>query len=101
MTTLTWAELPKLKDGHPSTEYRRGPIKGFDEYDQPEYEWVPVPCGEWWDGGTVLCQPHYELYCRDYPQGWRYYPGDVCKHGTYTGGCGIDWICGPCELGDG
>lgn len=22
-----------------------------------------------------------------------------CKHGTYVGGCGIDWMCGPCESG--
>ena len=23
-----------------------------------------------------------------------------CKHGTYVGGCGIDWMCGSCESGD-
>lgn len=22
-----------------------------------------------------------------------------CEHGTYVGGCGIDWICGWCEDG--
>lgn len=22
-----------------------------------------------------------------------------CEHGTYVGGCGIDWMCGPCEHG--
>ena len=21
-----------------------------------------------------------------------------CKHGIYVGGCGIDWMCGRCEL---
>lgn len=24
----------------------------------------------------------------------------VCRHGTYVGGCGIDWMCGPCEMDD-
>jgi hypothetical protein len=23
-----------------------------------------------------------------------------CVHGTYVGGCGIDWMCGQCENGD-
>lgn len=23
-----------------------------------------------------------------------------CPHGTYTGGCGIDYLCHACELGD-
>jgi len=23
-----------------------------------------------------------------------------CPHGTYVGGCGADFMCGPCELGD-
>lgn len=23
-----------------------------------------------------------------------------CKHGTYVGGCGIDWMCGACESGE-
>jgi hypothetical protein len=22
-----------------------------------------------------------------------------CEHGTYVGGCGIDWMCGWCEDG--
>lgn len=22
-----------------------------------------------------------------------------CEHGTHVGGCGIDWLCGPCEDG--
>ena len=28
-----------------------------------------------------------------------YYTGR-CKHGVYVGGCGIDYMCGACELGD-
>ena len=35
-----------------------------------------------------------------YPQGWRHYPGDTCKHGVYVGGCGADLMCGACESGD-
>jgi hypothetical protein len=23
-----------------------------------------------------------------------------CVHGTYVGGCGIDWMCGACESGE-
>jgi hypothetical protein len=23
-----------------------------------------------------------------------------CKHGVYVGGCGIDWMCGRCEMGE-
>jgi len=34
-----------------------------------------------------------------YPQGWRYYPGDICKHGTYVGG-DFDCACPACELGE-
>ena len=22
-----------------------------------------------------------------------------CRHGVYVGGCGVDWMCGPCEDG--
>jgi len=27
-------------------------------------------------------------------------PEGYCVHGTYTGGCGIDWLCGACESGE-
>ena len=50
-------------------------------------EWSPC-CGD----SAILA--------REYPQGWAYYPGDTCKHGTYTGGCGIDRMCGACEMGE-
>lgn len=49
------------------------------------------------------CHYCHSCVCRcriKYPQGWKHYPGDVCKHGTYVGGCGIDWMCGPCEMGE-
>lgn len=26
-------------------------------------------------------------------------PEGHCRHGRYLGGCGIDWMCGPCEDG--
>ncbi len=56
-------------------------------------------CGSWHDG-KVLCAPCEARAHLHYPQGWRYYPGDVCRHGTYVGGCGVDWICGRCEYGE-
>lgn len=62
----------------------------------------PVMCGAW-DiglGGNVFCDPCTKDRERQYPQGWRHYPGDVCPHGKYTGGSGVDWMCGPCEMGD-
>jgi len=67
-----------------------------DEYSDP----YPVMCRSWHGGHQVLCDPCEAEAEQRYPQGWRYYPGDVCKHGTYTGGCGIDWMCGPCEMGE-
>ncbi len=27
-------------------------------------------------------------------------PYPYCPHGKYVGGCGIDWMCFPCEMGD-
>lgn len=68
-------------------------------YIDDEQQWEPVPCGEWFDGGIVLCDHHTALASADYPQGWAYYPGDVCPHHKYTGGSGVDWMCGPCEDG--
>lgn len=53
-------------------------------------------CGGFW-GRKLLCDTCERKAEKQYPQGWRYYPGDVCKHGVYTGGSGIDWICGRCE----
>ena len=34
-----------------------------------------------------------------FPQGWKYYPGDVCSHGIYVGG-EYDCACPACELGE-
>lgn len=58
------------------------------------------PCGTWVTGdGRALCDRHETQAQADYPQGWRYYPGDVCEHGVYVGGSGIDRMCGACESG--
>jgi hypothetical protein len=90
----------KLPQGpHDSGEYRKGHAIGVDDYGCMEWEWVPIPCGTW-NNGKVLCDECTAYYEREYPQGWRYYPGDVCRHGMYVGGCGIDWICGACEMGE-
>lgn len=62
---------------------------------------ITVKCGEYFgDRGKVLCDPCENKAKALYPQGWRYYPGDTCKHGTYVGGCGRDLMCGACELGE-
>jgi hypothetical protein len=49
------------------------------------------------DGTCGYCRPLYE---QRYPQGWQSYPGDVCPHGTYVGGCGVDHLCPACEAGE-
>jgi hypothetical protein len=69
-----------------------------DQYGDP----YPVRCGSFNSsrGGTVMCDACEEQAETDHPQGWRYYPGDVCKHGVYTGGSGIDWMCQACEDGE-
>ena len=57
-------------------------------------------CGEYFGGVMALCGEHEAQAKLDYPQGWQSYPGDVCPHGKYTGGCGVDWMCGACEMGE-
>lgn len=57
-------------------------------------------CGKQRHGQIQLCEKCLAKYQKQYPQGWRYYPGDVCRHGVYTGGCGVDRMCPRCESGD-
>lgn len=57
-------------------------------------------CHDMRGGSMVLCDACLAQAEKDYPQGWRGYPGDTCRHGRYTGGCGVDWMCGPCEMGE-
>jgi hypothetical protein len=47
--------------------------------------------------GNAYCENCFEWYQSRFPQGWVSYPGDTCKHGTYVGGCGIDYMCNACE----
>lgn len=79
-------------------KYRYTTDDGVDVYSDPR----PVYCGDWstLQGGTVLCDECEDELKARYPQGWHYYPGDVCPHGVYTGGVGIDLMCPVCELGD-
>lgn len=57
-------------------------------------------CRTWSHGMVQLCATHYAEASKRYPQGWSYYPGDVCPHGNYTGGSGADRMCGYCENGE-
>ena len=64
---------------------------------------ITVTCGDLYTDGhrtqTAQCPTCGAKAIANYPQGWRYYPGDVCKHGTYIGG-DRDCACGKCEMGD-
>lgn len=59
-----------------------------------------INCGDWYGGEVILCGDHEAQAIQRYPQGWRAYPGDICPHGKYTGGSGIDRMCGYCENGE-
>lgn len=61
---------------------------------------IETACGKWWAGERMFCSSCESAYLEKYPQGWVGYPGDVCRHGRYVGGCGIDHICPQCEYGD-
>jgi len=49
--------------------------------------------------GRLRCLNECALEAK-YPQGWRDYPGDICGHGVYVGGCGVDHMCFKCEEGE-
>lgn len=59
-----------------------------------------VECGRTQGGYEQLCDACEHAARKRYPQGWRYYAGDMCRHGAYVGGSGIDWMCGACESGE-
>jgi len=61
---------------------------------------MDVPCGTWYAGERYLCDGCEAKARRAFPQGWRYDPGDTCRHGVYVGGCGPDLMCGRCEAGE-
>jgi hypothetical protein len=51
-------------------------------------------------GDVALCNSCLTRLRKQYPQGWRYTPGDVCKHGCYVGDAyGPDYMCPNCEMG--
>jgi hypothetical protein len=60
---------------------------------------IVVECEQWHRGAQVHCARCSRILRLEFPQGWRYYPGDVCPHGKYIGGCGADLMCGRCESG--
>ncbi len=60
----------------------------------------PVYCGDTRNGEKEYCEECLDYFEKEYPQGWRYYPGDTCRHGMYVGGCGADLMCGACEMGE-
>jgi hypothetical protein len=66
------------------------------------YKEITLPCGSTGIHGEQLqCDACLDRMEKQYPQGWRDVPGDVCKHGTYVGDAGgPDYLCGACEDGD-
>jgi len=65
----------------------------YDYNGEPVY----LNCGDTGRNGTELCPRCLQIAGLEYPQGWDHYPGDVCPHGRYVGGCGVDWMCPRCE----
>ena len=60
---------------------------------------VQMPCGMTGPHGTVeLCDTCMDTMTKRHPQGWRHYPGDTCKHGTYLNPA-HDCCCYMCEDG--
>lgn len=66
------------------------------------YKQVPAICGQTSiHGNELLCTDCEDKLSRQYPQGWRNTPGDVCIHGTYVGDAGgPDYLCSKCESGE-
>ena len=62
-------------------------------------EEVLKECGTSFGGTRLMCDRCEKRAIREFPQGWKFYPGDVCEHGRYVGGCGADLMCSACEMG--
>lgn len=62
---------------------------------------IEVRCGDIVNSGhstkAVLCPTCEKEANKVYPQGWRYSPGDTCKHGIYVKG-DYDCACPYCEF---
>ena len=51
-------------------------------------------------GEQLLCDECLSEAEKQYPQGWRDVPGDICEHGNYIGDAGgPDYLCPICEGG--
>lgn len=61
---------------------------------------ITVNCGDIYNNGhstkAALCPTCEKVANDNYPQGWQYTPGDICKHGVYVGG-DRDCTCYQCE----
>lgn len=62
---------------------------------------IEYPCGTTGrHGQSVFCNECEARLEKQYPQGWRDVPGDICKHGVYVGDAyGPDYMCPWCESG--
>lgn len=61
------------------------------------YSEEQITCGTYQGGEKQLCDKCFNFASFQFPQGWKAYPGDTCKHGVYVGGCGVDLMCADCE----
>lgn len=66
------------------------------------YKEVKMKCGNTGPNGELLmCDVCETRNKKQYPQGWKHVPGDICKHGVYVGNAhGADHMCGGCEDGE-
>ena len=71
----------------------------FDEYNSRTGNTIVFNgvCGDSIMLETRLCSGCHTKAVKAYPQGWDSYPGDVCLHGVYVGGCMEDYMCMICE----
>ncbi len=58
-----------------------------------------IRCGLTGPWGTVMCTECGRAAVKEYPQGWRCTPGDVCRHGAYIDPR-YDACCFKCEEGE-
>ncbi len=76
-------------------------IAGYQQFNG-KLEPVEVQCGDLLPFGfggvrVVLCSACDEQARKQYPQGWRISPGDLCVHGRYHDPAGRDCACPYCE----
>ena len=84
-------------------EIRRRTIMSYVNCDEIIHEYengMTQKCGESNGWELMFCKFCEKQNEEKFPQGWTFYPGDVCEHGNYVGGCGADYMCGQCESGE-